>query len=270
MFCLINNWITSVKRYATNRNFRNFIRVYNRYSNFDRYREVKTRFLDYEIITPDAPSFLWQIKDIFVDESYLFESNSNEKIIIDCGSNIGLSCLYFKKLYPESKIYAFEADPLIFKYLVENINGNKIFDIQLQNHAVWINDNGIQFFQDGADGGSIYGEPNKNKINIPTVRLRDILRRFNFIDMVKIDIEGAELEILNDCKNYISNVQNIFIEYHSFNSRKQKLDEILKILSDNDFRYYLKTMNKNAYPFLSNKNDSTMDLQVNIYAYKQE
>ena len=46
--------------------------------------------------------------------------------------------------------------------------------------------------------------------------------------MLKIDIEGAEFEVLDDCKNHLNNIENIFIEYHSSNKKPQQLHDILE------------------------------------------
>jgi len=98
------------------------------YGSKKRYEEKKINFLNYKIRVPDALSFIWQFKEIFVDESYKFESELTEPVIYDCGSNIGMSCIYFKRIFPGAKIKAFEADPNISKYLKENLNANGLYN----------------------------------------------------------------------------------------------------------------------------------------------
>ena len=81
------------------------------YKRFERVDNV--RFFKYLFDVPDIPSFIWQFKEIFVDEIYKFDSKDEEPVIYDCGANIGMSCLYFKILYPKARITAFEGDPII-------------------------------------------------------------------------------------------------------------------------------------------------------------
>jgi hypothetical protein len=86
--------------------------------------------------------------------------------------------------------------------------------------------------------------------------------------MLKIDIEVAEYEVLLDCSNSLSNVNNIFIEYHSWNNSDQMLSEIKKILEQNNFRYYIEGIEKRKQPFNNLKENSNMDFQLNIFCKK--
>jgi adenylosuccinate synthase len=88
------------------------------------------------------------------------------------------------------------------------------------------------------------------------------------VDLLKIDIEGAEYEVLKDCANSLSNVKNIFVEYHSWNSSTQKLSEILEVLEMNNFRYYIEDLSKRKQPFINHAKEKNMDLQLNIFGIK--
>ena len=57
---------------------------------------------------------------------------------------------------------------------------------------------------------------------------------------MKIDIEGAELPVLRDCSDNLKNVKNLFVEYHGKYNEIFKLNEILEILLQNNFKYYIK------------------------------
>ncbi len=238
------------------------------YGDKPRYKKHNIKYLGFNTIVPDTLSFIWQFKEIFGDENYKFKSDSLNPIIYDCGSNIGISCLYFSTNYPTSAIKAFEADPNIVKVLSENLNRNNVNNVEVIGKAVWINNEGIEISIEGADGASIYSKV--NPVKVPSIRLKDMIEKETTIDMLKIDIEGAEYDVLLDCKDSLSNVKNIFIEYHSFENSNQKLSEILKILEINNFRYFINPVNERAMPFINKKNKSNpgMDLQLNIYAYK--
>ena len=125
----------------------------------------------------------------------------------------------------------------------ENIKKNNINNIEIINKAIWIDNDGIEFNSEGADGGSIYGNLNK-KIRVKSVRLRDLLKIKDGIDMLKMDLEGVEVDILNDCKDMLKNIKNIFVEYHSWNDQRQRLNELLEVLSKNNFRYFIKSISK--------------------------
>ncbi len=255
--------------YFTNPKQRQFIKIALKYGNKPRYKNLKVNFKGYKITVVDSLSFVWQYKDIFTDEIYRFESNDNLKpVIYDCGANVGTSCLFFKQLYPKAKITAFEADPNIANILKENLKANNITDIEIINKAVWVDNKGIELCPDGADGASIFG--NGNKIKIDSIRLKDLLEKEEKIDMLKMDIEGAEIDVIIDCQDKLLNVQNFFIEYHSFIDKKQGLSNILTILTKNNFRYFIEPVEKRKHPFINkiNRNNKFMDMQLNIFAYR--
>ena len=241
--------------------------IFEKYKHKTRYVKEKVLFRNRMILMPDVVSFAYQIKEIFVNEIYKFKSDNLKPIIYDCGSNIGLSVLYFKEVYPNAIIKAFEPDSNIFLLLRQNLKGLK--KIQYYNKAVWVNNKNLTFNSDGADGGSLLGS-SKNKVVVKAIRLKNLLEKENNIDFLKIDIEGAEIEVIKDCQRSLDKVQNIFIEYHSFINMKQSLQIILEILTKNGFRYYLDTINKPIHPYLDIDGESSMDLQVNIFGKKNE
>ena len=86
-----------------------------------------------------------------------------------------MSVLCFNTIFPKARIKAFEADPKICKYLKENLKRNNINGIKIINKAIWIDNDGVEFNSNGADGSSIYGSLS-NKIKVKSVRLRDLLK----------------------------------------------------------------------------------------------
>ena len=255
-------------KFIKNPNERKFVLYSIIYGSKNRYKEKKINFLNYKIQVPDALSFIWQFKEIFVDESYKFESELTEPVIYDCGSNIGLSCIYFKRIFPGAIIKAFEADLNISKYLKENLNANGLNDVEVIDKAVWVNDGGVELNIEGADGSSIYVEGKKQKVG--SIRLKDLLDSESRIDMLKIDIEGAENDVILDCGNSLKIVNNIFIEYHSYTNSQQKLSELLNVLEQNNFRYFIRNDSSRNMPLINktNKSNPAMDLQLNIFGYK--
>ncbi len=255
-------------RFLSDKNQRTFWYLAAKYADKARHTEAKVKFMDYSFRVADTESFVWQYKDIFTDELYRFETENREPVIIDCGSNIGMSILYFRQNYPQAKIYAYEAHPKIAKILKQNLAQNKITDINILNKAVWIDNNGISFADEGADGSSIFGS--ESKLQIPSVRLADELEPFRRIDMLKMDIEGAEIEVLKDAEIQLAKVQNLFVEFHSFYERKQDLQDLLEVLTNAGFRYDIYSVKRlKKSPMLRfNEQKGDMDFQLNIFAKK--
>jgi len=79
----------------------------------------------------------------------------------------------------------------------------------------------------------------------------------------------AEVPVIEDINDQLDKVQNIFVEYHSPLYERQGLDRILKILTKNDFRYFIETITPREKPFIQkNIGNDRFDMQVNISAYQ--
>ncbi len=254
-----------------NKNIREFYRLWDKFNKIPRFKYTSNvKFLDYVFDVPDVPSFIWQFKDIFVDEVYRFEPIDEKPIIFDCGANIGMSLLYFARNYKNAKIVAFEADREIAKICKQNLLLNGINNIEIIDKAVWINDKGIRFLLEGADGGRITTEAS-NSVQVESIRLKDYIEKFDYISFLKMDVEGAECEIIKDCQDVIWKVRKIFIEFHSLREKPQRLSEILSILEKNGFRYYIENVYESKKsPFITiSKSGKNMELQLNIYGIRQ-
>lgn len=232
------------------------------------YSEATTTLFGKRLKINSAFWYLHGLEELFIDETYKFNSEKTAPRIIDCGANTGLSVIYFKRLFPQSKITAFEPDTDIFKILQENLHNFGYDDVELINKAVWNENGSIKFLASGGVGGRISDDENAQTIEMPTARLSDLLDEK--IDFLKIDIEGAEYDVIKDCASKLGNVENLFIEYHSLEKNEQKLDEILKIIKDAGFKYYIKeAWNNQPMPFV-NVRSNLFDLQLNIFGYRLE
>ena len=85
-----------------------------RISNIERFQEGKTNLITKEFHFIDSESFINQYLEIFENQCLFFETKNQKPKIIDCGANIGISILYYKRLYPEAQIIGFEPDPKFF------------------------------------------------------------------------------------------------------------------------------------------------------------
>lgn len=224
--------------------------------------------LNFEI--SDSASFISQYLEIFKKEIYNFKSESNQPFIIDCGANVGVSILYFKKLYPDAQIIAFEPDKNIFSILERNVKNRNYKNVTLINKGLWNKEGKMNFIDEGADGGSILNCENEfsgKRVEIDITSLRTFLNKK--VDFLKMDIEGAESIVMNDCEDLLQNVQRIFIEYHSVVNKPQCLDSILNILIKNNFRYFIESVTvKNKSPFIKLDTINNFDNLLSIYAYR--
>lgn len=241
--------------------------LHGQLANKERHTPAVVSFLGYTVNIVDSASFFSQFKEIFVDEIYKFSPASNIPVIYDIGANIGIGTLYLKQCFPLSRIVALEADPAIAAVLASNIEQNNLSNVTVFAKAAWINDKGVSFSSDGADGGSILAS--ENCMTVPSVRLKTLLEsERDGIALLKMDIEGAEATVVPDLVDVLPNVQHIFVEYHSWNNESQNLDELLKIFTEAGFRYYIQTIGNRRTPFMNKDQHLPMDLQLNIFGWR--
>lgn len=238
-----------------------------------RYTPVVTNILGKKLNLVDGLSFYYSYKEIFQHEIYKFIADRENPLIIDCGSNIGLSIIFFKTIYPTSRIIGFEADPKVYKILKINLDTFGYHDVEIQNKALWDQEKIIEFESEGADCGRVTiknNESNTDKVEIAAVLLSTYLCQIaEPVDLLKIDIEGAETSVLKECSDYLHKVNNLFVEYHSFSNSPQTLDEILLILKKANFRVNIQNPSPSSQPFINQQLYQGMDLQLNIFAYRR-
>jgi FkbM family methyltransferase len=212
------------------------------------------------------------LREIFLEEVYKFTACNTQPRIIDCGANIGLSVIYFKRLYPGAKVIAFEPDADIYRKLNENLLMFGLHDVMVYEKAVWNANTNLKFHAAGSLSGAVQSdiqtaETNQSFKNVKAIRLSEWLNEPT--DFLKIDIEGAEFEVLTDCETKLGNVSNIFIEYHSTPGKKQCLHILLEILSKAGFRAYIReAWNNLPYPYQHKMYKPVWDMQLNIFGYR--
>lgn len=215
----------------------------------------------------EANALLHSCREIFVDEVYKFRAIGDAPFVIDCGANIGLSILYFKRLYPKAQVLAFEPDPTLFDILRYNVEQAwKLPGVELVNKGVWHRDDTLVFHVEGALAGSLVVDfAGVNKVaNVDVVNLAPYLRQ-RPVDFLKIDIEGAENQMLSIFEDGLANVQNFFLEYHSLPELPQCLPEYLSIAKKAGFRVYIKEAAQlTTHPFLRH-GSGKFDVQLNLF-----
>jgi len=231
-----------------------------------RFTECRAKVHGWDIMIPDAASFLSTYREIFLERIYAFESEDPAPRILDLGANIGLSVLFFKLLYPQSKITAFEADPKIFEYLEKNVHGNGFADVELINKAVWHANTRLRFSSE--DAGRIAHKGDGSIVEVDAVNIAGYLKGKRF-DFIKMDIEGAEGAVIRSLREYLGRVGFLFVEYHSKADEKQSLDEIIGIMAQAGFRIHIQPVMTSPSPFVKRRINTGFDMQLNIFGWKE-
>lgn len=195
---------------------------------------------------PNLQEFIYIYREIFLWKEYEFFTNKKNPMIIDCGSHIGISILYFKKLYPHARIIGFEPSPKTFKFLQKNLRQNNIHGVTLMNVALAGKKGSIPFYtaknihgrwawSDSAIKHNEYDERYYQTIHVPTVKLSSYINQP--IDLIKIDVEWMELEVLHEIEKKLHLVREIIFDFHG--SKDNHIEKLTKILKNHNFRYVI-------------------------------
>lgn len=216
----------------------------------------------------DYPTLIYLFEEIFIKKGYSFKSNKKNPFIIDCGSNIGISILFFKYLYPDSRIIGFEPDKDTFTVLKQNIEFNKLKNVTLINAAVYDSSGQINYYYDKNQNGSLLMSIKKERLPKDFKSVRSVLLSEHIndkVDFLKMDIEGAENLVFKELvdKKKLDKISEMAVEFHHhIDLIDDNLSSILIILEDNNFGYQISAPLRP--PFNRHKFQDIM-----IYAYQK-
>jgi FkbM family methyltransferase len=262
----LNKWLSLLIRPEHRLRWRELRRV----QAVARYTPGRTNMLGIPVEFVDSASFLFMYNEIFVKEIYKFPCRAPKPLVIDCGANIGLSIIYFKRLHPDATVIAFEPDSQAFAALQRNVARLSVADTTLHNKAVWTENAELDFMFEGADSGRVgHVEDGFTTYKVAAVRLRDFLT--TKIAFLKMDIEGAETAVLADCEDLLHMVDSLFVEYHSFVSDEQTLHILTNLLHRAGFRLYIvNPADFSPSPLWQRTAYLGMDVQLNIFGYRPQ
>lgn len=224
---------------------------------------MKVKFFDYRTFTK-------LFSQAFITKEYYFQARTDKPFIIDCGSNIGMSVLLFKLMYPKCDILAFEPDYDTCTMLESNIVDNNLKSVSMINKALANEDGTINFYSDPSTPGSMTMSVYNNmpqqcvKENIvETVTLSKYIHKE--VDFLKMDIEGSEHMVIEDLvrENKLHLINEMVIEYHHHKDlHHDTLATMLSALETCGFGYQIRARLK--VPF---QKETYQDLI--IYAYNK-
>ena len=179
---------------------------------------------------------------------YWIPKKVKPKVILDIGANIGISSVNFSRLFPKAKIYAFEPEEGNFSLLEKNTA--QIKNVSVFHKALGAIDGKREFYLQGYNkcGHSFYDHAEiENKVSVSVRNADQALRDIGleWIDLIKIDTEGAEYEILTTIdRGILKNVKWIVGELHGVRDF-----ELLSYLSEFFFIDMRCSMSKNFFRF---------------------
>ena len=235
---------------------RNLAVTHPLFSTFDKYKldqiNRKTNEKGYVHLKPKGWKHAVKIRKNFVDKDVVFYVLQDQyhlppkqallrdnPVILDLGSNIGLTVAHMKKKYPTAKIIGYEMNQE--NYLLAKANTKSYQNVNIINAAVWIEDGTVSYTNAAHfDSYSLLQPTEINSVSqtieVPSLKLTTIIQNHNldYIDYLKMDIEGAEVAILESSDvSWMDRVFSMNIEMH--------LDK------DNDLNTYIAILEKKGF-----------------------
>lgn len=140
-------------------------------------------------------------------------------LLVDVGANYGYFSLLWAAQKSGNRVIAFEASPRNQEALRANVERNSFSElVELRNEAAG-SEIGKLDFQLGPEdqtgwGGLVKGGLKGNEVSVPVVKLDEELRHVSFIDVLKIDTEGADAWVLEGSRELLrqKKIRNVFFE----------------------------------------------------------
>ncbi|MEI6971496.1 MAG: FkbM family methyltransferase [bacterium] len=177
------------------------------------------------------------VSEVFVHQAYAIELPEPPCVILDFGANIGLASLYFARKYPNATIHSFEPVPENFALLQSQCSLNGLCNVHAYPFGLSDRDQVLTLSMDkpGQYGGvhqAVETRQQARSFDVPLRDVRNVLSELGgaSIDLLKIDIEGAEHDILRAMEDRLPLVRGIVGEFHAVDGDADKLWTLVEFL----------------------------------------
>lgn len=154
--------------------------------------------------------------EIVVSKGYAaVDSFRSNGLVVDLGANTGLFTRWILARCPQARVIAVEPEPGNLDCLAMNVEGRNVRIVRAAIGA-WVRDVELHT-STGEHGFTMMGAPKAGRpaIKVPVVTMASILDGDEPIDLLKVDIEGAEAELFSNCAGWIGRVKTILVECHT-------------------------------------------------------
>lgn len=169
------------------------------------------------------------------------EIGARAPVIIDAGAHIGVSTLYFAKLFPIAQIIAIEPNPITRVLLEKNVWNNRLEDrisilpIALSNQtgpaSLYHLPNKLWQLNANLSPHAWNGDRLTESTEVNTLTFSSLIT--HPVDLAKLDIEGAELSVLKEAREKLCLIRQLWVEFHP--TGNNSLTELIHLLEKHGF-----------------------------------
>lgn len=194
-----------------------------------------TQFKDLTIHFTDEDELKTLLDEIWRRRTYYVDLGTNTPLILDAGAHIGLTTLYLHSLYPRAKFICIEPNPQNLKLLEANLTENGVSNFTIIPKALSGEVGKTKLFSNprwtvfsSLTRGGWTGTEAGEMVEVETTTLSSII--IEPIDLLKMDIEGAETTVIREAQNKLKMVKHLILEFHKTKTHSEEL--VLKILKN--------------------------------------
>ena len=215
----------------------------------------------------------YQNKNQILTTNFILHSlqskNFNPKFIVDVGCGYGEWTKKMIKYFPNSNFFLYDANEDNKEKLEKLCEKNKNISYQIN---LLTNDNkSYKFFKMGY-GSSIFEEQTNHKretIELKSKKLSDVLPEIVATannNLIKLDVQGSELKILDGLGNQLSHFEIIIMEtsIHKYNKNAPLFNEIIEYMNDKNYTLY------DLFDFKRTGNEKSFLLQVDCVFVRKD
>jgi FkbM family methyltransferase len=155
---------------------------------------------------------------ILLRREYEFEIPFSPETVVDVGANIGMASIYFTNRFPAARVIAVEAEASNYEVLVKNVAPYP--NIHPVHAALWDKDGEVSVCSPDPTSkafdkwGFVTREGFGVRVRAMTMQTLLAENRLSSIDLLKVDIEGAEKDVFGGCCDWVQSVRCLMIELH--------------------------------------------------------
>lgn len=155
------------------------------------------------------------IREVILHDEYDLESIGQNDVVVDVGAQIGSFALMAADR--ARCVYAFEPVPHNYSQLEKNVAASRLDNVKIFDKAVTATDGKTTIFLSADNEGahSIYDERGNPSVEVGTISLENIVKRYGQISLLKLDCEGSEYPIILDTsRECFKHIDKIILELH--------------------------------------------------------
>lgn len=195
-----------------------------------------------EIFIRHPKHYVSQDSNVWVCENiyYRYYLPQNGDVVVDIGAGYGEEAVYLHSKSPNIQFHGVEIQPVIYECLSNTLNSlNDSFTCR----STAISNEESIFLQSQLNYAGVGKKPTKGYIYVPCVTWEKYLEKQNIttIDLLKMNIEGAEKDLLTSIKDF-SNIKRLVISCHDFRANNgdgeffRTKESVTKVLLDNGYQ----------------------------------